>query len=114
MVEFRKVKKDRTIRLNGVLFEAPVVLIDKKIEARFHIESPDNVEIFFNNISYGFAEKVDPHINVNIGRNWKNHTKTDKKVVVENDLNREIKSIQSGKLFEIKEEHIEENIQEGV
>lgn len=99
MVEFRTVKKDRTIRLNSVLFEVPVMLIDKKVEARFHLEDPDIVEIFFNNISYGFTEKVDPHVNVNIGRNWKSQTKVNKKINVEKEPNEEKKPIQSGKLF---------------
>lgn len=101
IVEFRRVKKDRTIRLNNVLFEAPVSLIDKKIETRFHVENPDEVEIFFNNQSFGFAVKVDPHINANIGRSWKTCTGKTKKDG-EEMKQPENSVIKSGQLFEGK------------
>lgn len=69
-IEFRRVKKDRTIRLMGKLLEAPVALIDKQVELRFHPENLVEVEIFFQGRSYGMAQTVNPHINSQIGRNW--------------------------------------------
>ena len=35
-IEFRRVKKDRTVQLRNILYEAPVHLIDKQVELRFH------------------------------------------------------------------------------
>lgn len=69
-IEYRRVKKDRTVRLMGGIFEVPVGLIDKQVELRFHPEDLSRIEIFFNNKSYGFASAVNPHINAQIGRNW--------------------------------------------
>jgi putative transposase len=70
-IEFRRVKKDRTFRLNGVVFEAPFDLIDERIEVRFHKEAPDIVEIFLNSNSFGFATIVDRNVNFYLGRNQK-------------------------------------------
>jgi transposase InsO family protein len=72
-IEFRRVKKDRTVRLMGTLFEAPVSLIDRQVELRFHPEDLSNVEIFFQNISYGMLQVMSPHVNSQIGRNWDPH-----------------------------------------
>ena len=70
-VEFRRVKKDRTFRLNGVIFEAPVNLIDYRVELRFHRESPDIVEVFFDGRSYGMATLLNKNVNFKVGRNQK-------------------------------------------
>lgn len=69
-IEWRRVKKDRTIKLLGTLLEAPVRLIDRSVELRFHPEDLSQVEIFFQNKSYGLATIVNSHINSKIGRNW--------------------------------------------
>jgi transposase InsO family protein len=69
-IEFRRVKKDRTVRLMGNVFEAPVGLIDRQVELRFHPEDLSHVEIYFQNKSYGLVEIVHPYINSKIGRNW--------------------------------------------
>lgn len=69
-IEFRRIKKDRSFRLFGVLFEAPVVLIDKKVELRFSKEDPTKIEMFFNNQSFGYAVILDAHVNAKIGRQW--------------------------------------------
>ena len=53
--EQRKVKRDRTFQLNSKIFEAPIALIDRTIELRFHPEEPDQVEIFYEGLSYGAA-----------------------------------------------------------
>jgi putative transposase len=70
LIEFRRVKKDRTIRLHGVLYEVPVGLIDRQVELRYHFEDLSAVEIFFQGRSYGMASVVNPHVNAKIGRNW--------------------------------------------
>jgi putative transposase len=69
-VEIRQVKRDRTIRLKGHVFEAPVKLIDRKVEVKYLPGDYEKIEVFFNGISYGFANPVDPHVNSKIGRNW--------------------------------------------
>lgn len=68
-VEFRRVKKDRTFRLNGTLYEAPVDLIDQRIELKFHRGSPENVEIFFDGRSFGEATLLNRQVNFKVGRN---------------------------------------------
>ena len=87
-IEFRRVQKDRTFRLNGTLFEAPVELIDFRVELRFHRDSPDEVEIFFKDKSFGMATMLDKAVNFKIGRN-------SKPIPVE----RAPESISSGELF---------------
>ena len=72
-IEFRRVKKDRTVRLMGMLLEAPVPLVDRQVELRFHPEDLSCVEIFFQGKSYGMAPVVNPHVNSQIGRNWDPH-----------------------------------------
>lgn len=69
-VKVRQVKKDRSFRLEGRMYEAPVALVDRNIELRFHNENPEQVEIFFEGMSFGMATLLDPHINAKLGRNW--------------------------------------------
>jgi putative transposase len=75
-IEFRRVKKDRTVRLMGCMFEAPVGLIDRQVELRFHPEDLSQVEVFFQSKSYGMAPVVNAHVNAQIGRNWDPHPET--------------------------------------
>ena len=70
-IEFRRVKKDRTLRLNGTVFEAPVELIDYRVELRFHRESPEDVEIFYDGRSFGKATLLNKGVNFRVGRNCK-------------------------------------------
>jgi Mu transposase, C-terminal len=53
------------------LFEAPVHLIDKQVELRFHPEDLSDIEVYFNGKSYGKIIIISPHINAQIGREWK-------------------------------------------
>jgi hypothetical protein len=53
----RKVAKDRTITLNGRLFEAPVALIGQQVELLYHNHRPDQVEVIFKQRSYGMARR---------------------------------------------------------
>lgn len=72
-IEFRRVKKDRTVRLMGFMFEVPVGLIDRQVELRFHPEDLSKVEVFFQGKSHGMAPVVNAHVNSQIGRNWDPH-----------------------------------------
>jgi putative transposase len=78
-IEFRRVKKDRTVRLMGQMFEAPVSLVDRQVELRFHLEKLSEVEVFFQGKSYGVAPIVNPHVNAQIGRNWDPRTSAQRK-----------------------------------
>lgn len=95
-IEFRRVKKDRTVKLLGVMYEVPMGLIDRQVELRFHPDKLLEVEIFFQNKSYGVAIKVDPHVNSIIGRNWDPHPNTQKPV---RELTEIVTEISTGQLF---------------
>lgn len=69
-IEFRRVKKDRTVRLQGTILEVPVQLIERQVELRFHPENLSEVEIYFQGKSFGPGVVVNPHVNAKIGRNW--------------------------------------------
>jgi len=68
----RKVAKDRTITFNGSLFEAPVPLIGKQVELLYHEDTPDHIEIKWQNKSYGIVRPVDVHVNARVKRDENN------------------------------------------
>ncbi len=70
----RKVAKDRTITLNGQLFEAPVALIGQRVELRYHHHRPEEVEVIFKQQSYGRARPVQLHVNCRVKRDKNSHT----------------------------------------
>lgn len=80
-IEHRRVKRDRTIRVMGGIFEVPVGLIDKKVELRFHPEDLSQIEIYFDGKSYGLATVVNAHVNAKIGRNWDPKLQSKEKLV---------------------------------
>jgi hypothetical protein len=65
----RTVAKDRTITLNGKLYEAPIPLIGKQVLVLYHEQDPHRVEVFHEHLSYGFLIPVDLHINCRVKRN---------------------------------------------
>ena len=65
----RRVAKDRTITLNGKLYEAPVGLIGKQVLLLYHDDQPALVEVKYNHQSYGFLTPLDLHINARVKRN---------------------------------------------
>lgn len=64
----RRVAKDRTISLNGRLYEAPVTLIGKQVLLLFHENDPQRVEILFDHKSHGLLTPVDLHVNCRVRR----------------------------------------------
>lgn len=86
LVEFRLVKKDRTFCLNGKQFEAPSGLIDLRIELRYHEETPDDIEIFYEDLSYGMATFL----------NKKTNFRTRRKSIPSNE---NLEKTKSGELF---------------
>jgi transposase InsO family protein len=92
----RRVAKDRTITLNGKLYEAPVGLIGKHVIVLFHDEQPDRVEVTHNHKSYGFLTPLDLHINARVKRNRNSGTDV--------ELSDKISRYQGGKLWSTEKE----------
>jgi transposase InsO family protein len=69
----RKVNKDRTITLNGRLFEGPVALIGKRVELLYHDSQPQQVEVKYQNKSFGMLVPVNLNVNCRIKRDKNNN-----------------------------------------
>jgi len=65
----RKVDRDRTVTLDGKIYEGPVELIEKNVHLLYHKNDPQRIEIFYQDRSYGFLVPLNPHINARIKRN---------------------------------------------
>jgi transposase InsO family protein len=94
----RKVDRDRTVTLNGKIYEAPVELIGKNVHLLYHPDDPQRIEIFYQDQSYGFLVSLNPYINARIKR-------SSKRTHIEPQLASlspppSAKSYQGGKLFE--------------
>jgi len=64
----RKVAKDRTITLNGNMFEAPVALIGRHVDVKYHEDTPQKAELIYKSKSYGFLTLVDMSVNCRVKR----------------------------------------------
>lgn len=69
----RRIGKDRTITLNGRLYEGPVALIGKRVELLYHDTEPEQVEVKYQNNSFGFVRVVDLHVNCRVKRDKNNN-----------------------------------------
>ena len=69
----RKVNKDRTITLNGRLYEGPVALIGKRVELLYHETEPDKVDVKYQNKSFGMALPVNLTVNYRVKRDKNNN-----------------------------------------
>jgi len=69
----RTVSKDRSVTLNGRLYEAPVALIGKRVELLYHGSQPVNLEIKYQNKSFGLIRGVDLHVNCRVKRDKNNN-----------------------------------------
>jgi transposase InsO family protein len=74
MIARRRVAKDRTLTLDGNLFEAPVKLIGQRVDLLYHKDSPKSVEVRWQQKSYGYLTSVDLKINCKVKRDKNNHT----------------------------------------
>jgi len=72
-VSRRKVAKDRTITLNGRIYEAPVSLIGKRVELFYHDTDPNHIEIKFSQQSHGLLKLVDVNVNCRVKRDKNNN-----------------------------------------
>jgi transposase InsO family protein len=69
----RRVAKDRTLTLNGKLFEAPVALVGKQVELLYHERDEGRVEVRCGGKSFGFIRAVDIHVNCRVKRDKNNN-----------------------------------------
>jgi transposase InsO family protein len=69
----RKVNKDRSITLNGRLYEGPVALIGKRVELLYHQSQPEQVEVKYQNKSFGMLVPVNLNVNCRIKRDKNNN-----------------------------------------
>ncbi|MCF8084553.1 MAG: DDE-type integrase/transposase/recombinase [Deltaproteobacteria bacterium] len=72
MIARRKVAKDRTLTLEGHLFEAPVTLIGQRVDLLYHKGHPKRVEVRWQQKSYGYLTLVDLNVNCRVKRDKKN------------------------------------------
>jgi transposase InsO family protein len=73
----RKVAKDRTISLNGRVFEAPVALIGNQVTVLFHEDDPEKAEVMYKGQSYGFLVPVNLAINCRAKRDKNNNVQVE-------------------------------------
>ena len=59
----RRVAKDRTVALDGRVYEAPVALIGKQITLLYHQNDPVRIEALHDGQSYGILRTVDLNVN---------------------------------------------------
>ena len=92
----RTVSKDRSITLNGRLYEAPVALIGKRVELLYHGSQPERVEVKYQNKSFGMIRTVDLNVNYRVKRDKNNNPQ-----IQSQDLTK----YQGGKLLSLKGEN---------
>jgi transposase len=66
----RKVYNDNTFTLNGILYEAPGILVGKKVKIRFDPHKPvKEMNIYFEGKLWGQARLLDSYANTKVKRN---------------------------------------------
>ena len=69
----RTVSKDRSITLDGRLYEAPVTLIGKRVELLYHGSQPETVEVKYQDKSFGMIRTVNLNVNCRVKRDKNNN-----------------------------------------
>jgi len=64
----RRVSKDRTVSIDGRVYEAPTRLIGEQVSLLYHEEAPERVEIVLGGRPQGFLVPLDLHINSQVKR----------------------------------------------
>jgi transposase InsO family protein len=64
----RKVDKDRTVSLNGKLYEAPLGLVGKQVMLLYHEHDPQRIEVIFDDRSWGFLVPLNLSVNSRVRR----------------------------------------------
>jgi transposase InsO family protein len=73
----RTVARDRSVTIDGRLFEAPVALIGKRIDLLYHKDQPMRVEARLSGESYGMLQPVDLAVNCRVKRDRNRNTQID-------------------------------------
>ena len=94
----RTVSRDRSVTLEGRLYEAPVALIGKRVELLYHGSNPETVEIKYQNKSFGLIRVVNLHVNCRVKRDKNNNPQ-----IESNHLTK----YQGGRLLSMKGQHHE-------
>jgi len=95
----RTISKDRSITLNGRLYEAPVALIGKRVELLYHDSEPEKVEVKYQNKSFGLIRVVDLHVNCRVKRDKNNNPQIESNNLIK---------YKGGKLLSQKGQHYHE------
>ncbi|MBW2596793.1 MAG: DDE-type integrase/transposase/recombinase [Deltaproteobacteria bacterium] len=96
----RTVARDRTITLNGRLYEGPVALIGKRVELLYHETEPEKVEVKYQNKSFGMILLVNLTVNCRVKRDKNNNPQI--------HINNHTTSYQGGKLWSSKRSNQDE------
>jgi len=72
-VVLRKVAKDRTVTLDGRIYEAPVPLIGKRVELLYHQTDLEAIEVRYKSKSYGILRPLDLAVNYRVKRDKNNN-----------------------------------------
>jgi putative transposase len=64
----RKIYNDRTLSLEGILYEAPAHLVGKQVEIRFNPKDKKEVKVYFEGKLEGVAKPADPYQNCFVKR----------------------------------------------
>jgi len=64
----RKVYKDRTVSLNGKLYEAPLGLVGKQVMLLYHEHDPQRIEVIYDERSWGFLVPLNLSANSRVKR----------------------------------------------
>lgn len=67
-VAIRTVAKDRTVTLDGRIYEAPVPLIGTRVELLYHQADPELIEVRYKGKSYGMLRRLDLAVNYRVKR----------------------------------------------
>jgi len=62
------VDKDRTVSLDGRLYEAPVAMIGLTVTLLYHESDPSRVELLHNGTSHGMLVPLNVNINARVKR----------------------------------------------
>ena len=101
----RRVRKDRTVSLDGRMYEAPTELIGRKVNLLFLNDDRDRIEVHYQGKSYGFLSSLDIHVNLHVRRernNWEKKQTTQEQDEQSDRMEKPI--IQGGRLFESTDE----------
>jgi transposase InsO family protein len=94
----RKVDKDRTVSLDGRLYEAPVAMIGLTVTLLYHESDPARVELLYNGTSHGMLVPLNVNINARVKRAYEAVD-----IIPERDYTEDKERYHGGRVFEREE-----------